>query len=244
MTNGLQPISRHPMSIIPAMIHLRNVSRQRKGDAIGTGRCPTCGQSLPEGLSRAQLERKIAADRNKAMEAQRSQLRRIIEADLRRQLWSKARSKARQRMHSAVATAKRDGRREGRAEIDMELKTLRDDLRAARQQQDVAELARRQAEGTARKLQQKLSNASPQGKGLLSQEQIQRSLQAACPDDAFPATQPGRRGADILQTIRGNGHVYGKILWEIKETSENGQKHIWPRRGMTANALAPTTSVS
>jgi hypothetical protein len=153
-------------------------------------------------------------------------LRKEIEADLRRQLSAEAEARARRAMEAAVAEARQAGRREGRGDSDRELKRVQQQLKAARQERSAEELRRRGFEQTVRKLEQKLSNASPQRKGAVSQEEVRRSLQAMCPNDALPVIQPGRRGGDILQTVREHGHSYGKILWEVKETAEWSESYI------------------
>ena len=96
---------------------------------------------------------------------------------------------------------------------------------------------------TVRKLQQKLQDGSPQRQGVLSQDDIRRTLQAECAPDEFVVTPPGRRGADILQTVREAGRTYGKILWEVKETSDC-QTVSRRRPARTVSGSAPTMSAS
>ena len=73
---------------------------------------------------------------------------------------------------------------------------------------------------TVRALQRKLSVGSAQRIGMLSQDEIRRALETVCPNDELLVNPPGRRGADILQTIREDGQTYGKILWEVKDTAD------------------------
>jgi len=55
---------------------------------------------------------------------------------------------------------------------------------------------------------------------MLSQDDIRSALDTACPNDLLLVNPPGRRGADILQTVREDGQTHGKILWEVKDTAD------------------------
>ena len=177
-------------------------------------RCPTCGQILPAGLSRAKLARKLAGARERAVAGAlartRKQLRKEFEADIR--------------------NARHAGRREGRGEGAHEVNRIQRDLKTTNQQLAVAASRRKDLEMTVRKLQQKLREGSPQREGMLSQDDTRRALQTACANDEFLVNPPGRRGADILQTVREAGRTYGKILWEVKETSDWSERYATKAR--------------
>jgi hypothetical protein len=167
-------------------------------------RCPTCGQILPAGLSKAKLARKISEDRDRAiagaLKRERHTLRKDHEAEMR--------------------TAWQEGRREGRDKGEQETKGLQRDLKTTQQQLAVEGSRRKDLEMTVRALQRKLSAGSAQRIGMLSQDDIRCALETVCPNDEFLVNPPGRRGADIVQTIREDGQSYGKILWEVKDTAD------------------------
>lgn len=177
-------------------------------------RCPTCGQILPAGVSRARLAQKVAGARERAVAGAlahaRKQLRKEFEADVRR--------------------ARRAGWREGHGEGTHEVHRMQRDLKTTKQQLAVEASRRKDLELTVGKLQQKLRDGSPQRRGVLSQDDIRRALQAECAHDEFVVTPPGRRGADILQTVRDAGRTYGKILWEVKETADWSDRYAMKAR--------------
>lgn len=172
-------------------------------------RCPTCGQILPAGLSRAKLARKLAGDRERAVAGALARTRKPL----------------RKEFEAGIRHARHAGRREGRGEGAHEVTRIQRDLKTSNQQLAVAASRQKDLEMTVRKLQQKLREGSPQREGMLSQEDIRRALQPACANDEFLVNPPGRRGADILQTVREAARTYGKILWEVKETSDWSERY-------------------
>jgi hypothetical protein len=177
-------------------------------------RCPTCGQILPAGVSQARLARKIVGDRERAVAGAlartRTQLRKEFEADIRK--------------------ARHAGWREGHGEGAHEVHRMQRDLKTTRQQLAAEASRRKDLELTVRKLQHKLRDGSPQRQGVLSQDDVRRALQAECAPDEFVVTPPGRRGADILQTVHDAGRTYGTILWEVKETSDWSDRYATKAR--------------
>jgi hypothetical protein len=99
------------------------------------------------------------------------------------------------------------------------MKGMQRDLKTTKQQLAVEASRRKGLETTVRELQRQLSAGSPQRIGMLSQDDIHRALETVCRNDVFLVNPPGRRGADILQTVREDGQTYGKILWEVKDTA-------------------------
>ncbi len=171
-------------------------------------RCPTCGQILPSGLSKAKLVRKISEDRDRAIARAEARARKRAHQDLRKEF------------QSTVQKARQEGRREGRDKDEQEMKGMQRDLKTTKAQLAVAESGRKGLETTVKELQRKLSAGSAQRLGMLSQDDIHRALETKCPNDKLRPNPPGRRGADILQTVREDGQTYGKILWEIKDTAD------------------------
>ncbi len=177
-------------------------------------RCPTCGQILPAGVSRARLARKLAGDRERAVAG----------------ALARARKQLRQEFELDVRKARRAGWQEGHGAGAREVPRMQRDLKTTRQQLALEASRRKDLETTVRKLQQKLRDGSPQRRGVLSQEDVGRALQAACATDEFLVTPPGRRGADILQTVREAGRTYGRILWEVKETADWSDRYATKAR--------------
>jgi len=69
-----------------------------------------------------------------------------------------------------------------------------------------------------RKLQRQMGVSSPQLQGLAAQREVERFIKAACPHDPVTPIAPGRSGGDLLQEVRSNGRICGKVLWEVKDT--------------------------
>src|SRR6266849_1804575 len=143
-------------------------------------RCPTCGQILPSGLSKAKLAWKISEDRDRA-----------VAGALKRE-----RQHRRKEIEAAIRIARQEGRREGRDEGEQGTKGIQRDLKITKQQLAVEGSRRKDLEMTVRALQRKLSASSPQRIGMLSQDDIRRALETVCPNDELLVNPPGRRGAD------------------------------------------------
>lgn len=69
-------------------------------------------------------------------------------------------------------------------------------------------------------LTKKLPAGRAQALGDVRQDTLAQSLGSRCPQDEVLAVSKGRRGADIVQSVRdSSGRICGTILWESKRAS-------------------------
>src|SRR5713101_4394914 len=158
---------------------------------MGVERCPTCGQSLPAGRSRAQLEEKLKGEREREIRAALERNRPRMEAELVAKLMPKAKAEAKKELRAEIDRAHDQGRHEGERTLALERK------RRQRVEQTTDQLKRQ-----VKKLEVQLSTVSPQDRGDLAQEDIERVIRAACPEDEVSEVRQGQRGGDIIQDVR------------------------------------------
>ncbi|MBI2204489.1 MAG: DUF2130 domain-containing protein [Candidatus Rokubacteria bacterium] len=192
-----------------------------------TGRCPTCGQPLPKGVSLPELRKRIDAVQrqaiSKALTLQTQQLRREIESELQ----EKMRAQARRDIQPAISRAKLEGRRER----EEELRRSQRELKEAQRRIALQDSRTKELEGTVKKLGRQINEASPQRIGSVSQDELRRLIETSCLGDQIMPVPAGRRGADIVQQVCENGDTCGKILWEVKDTTSWSETWIPKAKG-------------
>ena len=172
-------------------------------------RCPTCGQPLPAGLTRTQLEEKLKRDRDREILATMERERPKMETQLMAKLVPKAKAEAKKELGTEIDRARKEGRLEGSRSLDLE-----------RRRRERAELTAGQLQKKIKKLETQLSTASPDDQGAIAQEGIARAIRAACPDDEVSEVPRGQRGGDVIQDVRDKGRQYGRVLWEVKDQAD------------------------
>ena len=87
----------------------------------------------------------------------------------------------------------------------------------AREKDDLVASLKDKLEDMRRKMEQ----GSQERQGEMLEEELKELLERSFPRDRFDDVAKGKRGADIVQIVHGNGgKVCGKILWESKNTKE------------------------
>ena len=182
-----------------------------------------------------EVQRAIAAERQRLVESTRSTLR--AELDVALTASQQAAAVAETQL-AASRQRERDLRQE---KLDLELKdqlrqieleqrleserqTIRTDMKAAADQD--AALERKKNEDLNRQLRneldqarRKLDQGSQQAQGEAQEIVLEQQLRTAFPGDEIREIGKGAEGADLLQVVRdGSGRACGSILWESKRT--------------------------
>ncbi|MDD3804357.1 MAG: DUF2130 domain-containing protein [bacterium] len=72
---------------------------------------------------------------------------------------------------------------------------------------------------TIETLKKKAEQGSSKIQGEVQELMIEEELKALFPEDEIEAIKSGKKGADIIQTIKEHGKVFGRIIWESKNTA-------------------------
>jgi len=211
--------------------------------AIATERCPTCDQPLPSGFSRAKLEEKLRADRDREIEAQVARERRKIEAEEKAKFSRMRREIEADAMKRLVQRAKVQAKKQLAAQVDgvrdEERRKAERAIATERRRREVADRTTAQLSRQLRKLQAQLKSVSPQDRGAVAQTEVFRAIKDACPRDGVTQLAAGRRGGDVVQTVRDDQQrTCGRVLWEVKDVEDWSSDWIGKAKGDARRAGA------
>lgn len=189
-------------------------------DVSQTIKCPKCGAEfpLPEALLyplqqklEIELRRKLDAEKEKALEELRSELKKKDQKLKEAQEYER-------KLRSELKKVEDRER-----ELDLEVARKLDEEKEKIGKQHHLELSEKDEQiGSMQRqieeLKRKSEQISPQIRGDALQYELEGILTSAFPDDDVKVIKKGQKGADILQKVKDKGNVCGAILWESKNT--------------------------
>ncbi|MGN6732095.1 MAG: DUF2130 domain-containing protein [Candidatus Binatia bacterium] len=174
-------------------------------------RCPVCGQTLPEGMDAAEIDRQL----EKIGAAEADKVRRELTDEYSQQLAKKEAELSNR--------AKKDAQAAVRAEIKTLQRRVQESERNARKEADKERDQHAKEKGRLQKkiedLLSKLEHRTSEEKGEMGEAEVYAALKAAFPSDVIERIAKGMNGADILQKVIQDGKEVGRIVYECKNAS-------------------------
>ena len=186
-------------------------------------RCPVCGQTLPEGMDAAEIDRQL----EKIGAAEADKVRRELTDEYSQQLAKKEAELSNR--------AKKDAQAAVRAEIKTLQRRVQESERNARKEADKERDQHAKGKGRLQKkiedLLSKLEHRTSEEKGEMGEAEMYAALKAAFPSDVIERIAKGMNGADILQKVIQDGKEVGRIM--NVRTRAHGKTNGLLRRSVT-----------
>jgi len=164
------------------------------------GKCPLCGQPLPEAIDAMELHARIEKLASPALTVEKKKLKQEFEAQL-------------EQAHNTLRLATGENEAKlGKLQAERERDKIRYEAESAKLQGKLEDLSR------------KLEKQSGDQLGAEAELDLFTELRHAFPSDKIERIGRGVKGADIVQQIMDGTTVAGRIVYESKNTStwQNG----------------------
>jgi hypothetical protein len=217
--------------------------------------CPLCGQTLPKGVDRQEIQRQLEKITTQARAKERRELERDFDERLHQRLEAEGkrlRQEARREAQSEVAEVRRRAEKE-KSQKAREIARIRKDsekqqertariaaqtatrenraelerVRAAREKDRARyETERAQLLNKLDLLTRKLEKQSGEQLGAEAEVDLLAQLRAAFPGDRIEPIRRGVKGADIVHDVIDESKRLGRIIWESKNVSTWSNRFI------------------